>query len=341
MDLMMKINVENLNKGEKPIDNAPRLVLRNGQSCVPQHYLQYSHTLDSVEDIIADISFCKTYPIFVSRDSGNLYLQIGVVGFDNYKLAHKQKNPKIVFGRKWRIEPNLPTSEIIQTAFLAIKKAREHEIRELLTFKCKSKTTTPFNNHHDLPLMARNSEILEKPDSATPSLQDALECVHFDGGGFDLNNVQTLDCGAKVLTLHYTPNDNTGHNGLSKDPIMLILKRPTANTLYHALINEVIARSDRYVDETFKYKGFARFSHKVDVGAISQLSAELRQNPQALIRNKESSNFVKKFASERYDTDITRIPKLSDSPYGQKLRAQLSNLNLSNFDMLQKVQEHV
>jgi len=32
----------NLNTGERAIDNAPKLTLRNGRSCIPQHYLQYA-----------------------------------------------------------------------------------------------------------------------------------------------------------------------------------------------------------------------------------------------------------------------------------------------------------
>jgi len=174
----------NLNTGERALDNAPRLTLRNGRSCIPQHYLQYAHSRESVEALMNNVEFCDNYPIFVCEDAGGIYLQIGIVGFDNYKASKKQTGPKIVFGRKWRVEPNLPSSEIIQTAFLAIKKAREHELRELFTFNIGGKVTTPFNNHHDLPLMARNSDILSISPAQDVSLEAALSSIKFDGGIF-------------------------------------------------------------------------------------------------------------------------------------------------------------
>jgi len=336
----MKTSDINLNTGERAIENAPRLTLRNGRSCIPQHYLHYEHSVDSVEALISDVSFCARYPIFISQGAGGIILQIGIIGYDNYKSAAKQLGPKIVFGRKWRVEPNLPSSEIIQTAFLAIKKAREHEIRELLTLKIEGKTTTPFNNHHDLPLMARNSDIVMTPAHHIPSLETGLKALKFDGGSFALSDVETLRNGMTALTLSYAPKIACAHAEFSAEPIVLLLKTVTPNALYHALINEMIAISDRLVDETFTYKGFARFSRGTDAAAIAQLSADLRQNPKDVLKEKnEAKSFVKDFATERYDTDLTRIPQLTRSPYGQKLHAQLSAMELSNFDMLLKAQE--
>jgi hypothetical protein len=334
----MEYTSEELNQGERAIENAPTLTLRNGRSCVPQHYLQYSHTLTSVEAVIANIEFSKRYPIFISEDAGGLILQIGIIGFDNYRPTAKQAGRKIVFGRKWRIEPNLPTSEIIQTAFLAIKKAREHEIRELFTFSCDGKTTTPFNNHHDLPLMARNAEIVETPICAALSLDACLDLIRFDGGRFTKIDAQSLRNGLTAITIRLNMHQEDDYEDLSADPFTLLLKSLTANDLLHGLMRELIARSDAHVDETFCYKGFARFSAQNDVMAIAQLSADLRQNPEKILGQK-NSRFVKDFATERYDTDITRVPQLSNSPYSQKLHRQLSAMDLSNFDMLIKAQK--
>lgn len=329
------------NTGESAIKNAPRLTLRNGRSCIPQHYLQYSHTRKSVERLISDVDFCERYPIFVSEDSGGVVLQIGIIGYDNYKSAARQAELKIVFGRKWRVEPNLPSSEIIQTAFLAIKKAREHEIRELLTLKIESKNTTPFNNHHDLPLMARNSDILEKPALDISSLCMALQAVKFDRGLFDILDHEVLRNGLTALTLRFVPKTARSHEEFTTDPIVLLLKSLTPNALYHALISEMIAISDRFVDEAFYYRGFARFSRDNDATAIAQLSADVRQNPETLLEGSgKACNFVKGFDAERYDTDMTRIPQLTQSPYGQKLHDRLSAMELSNFEMLLKAQDN-
>ena len=331
---------ETLNTGEKAIDNAPRLTLRNGRSCIPQHYLQYAHSLASVEALITDIDFCTRYPIFVSEDDGNIILQIGIIGQDNYRSSKRSSSPKIVFGRKWRIEPNLPSSEVIQTAFLAIKKAREHEIRELFTLRLEEKTTTPFNNHHDLPLMARNSDILTKPALNTNAINIALDSVSFDGGVFNILDIQTLRNGFTAITLSYAAKTSDHHEEFTEEPIIILLKTVTPNALYHALMSEMIAISDRLVDETFTYRGFARFSRQNEVTAIAQLSADLRQNPKAMLESSHRADrFVKNFAAERYDTDLSRIPQLTQSAYGQKLYKRLSSMHLSNFDMLLKAQD--
>lgn len=328
------------NDGESAIENAPRLTLRNGRSCIPQHYLQYTHTRESVEALISDIEFCERYPIFISEDAGGIILQVGIIGYDNYKSASRQAGPKIVFGRKWRVEPNLPSSEIIQTAFLAIKKAREHEIRELLTLKIKGKNTTPFNNHHDLPLMARNSDILETPALQMSSLGVALQAMKFDQGHFKILDQEVLRNGLTALTLSFVPQSLGSHEEFTAEPIVLLLKSQTSNAFYHALIAEMIAISDRFVDETFYYRGFARFSRNNEATAIAQLSADLRQSPERLLQGSgQACNFVKSFATERYDTDLTRIPQLTQSSYSQNLHDRLSAMELSNFEMLLKAQD--
>lgn len=335
----MQLQTTDLNTGERAIENAPRLTLRNGRSCIPQHYLQYAHSRDSVEALISDIEFCERYAIFISEDAGGLLLQIGIVGYDNYKSAAKQAGPKIVFGRKWRVEPNLPTSEIIQTAFLAIKKAREHEIRELFTLSTDGKTATPFNNHHDLTLMARNADILQPSAPANISLTTALKAIKFDGGIFDVADKETLRNSLTVLTLNFLPKVAGTHSEFSQEPIILLLKDVTANDLHHALITEMIARSDQFVDETFRYKGFARFSRHHDVAAIAQLSTDLRQRPETLLQaSGKSEAFTQDFATERYDTDLTRVPQLTTSAYSQTLSMRLKKMNLANYDMLLQAQ---
>jgi hypothetical protein len=132
-----------------------------------QHYLSYQHSLQSVEQLLLDIDFDPRYPIFVSqadadlsaKTGSGLYVQVGIVGVDNYKSSDNGQE-KLVYGRKWRVEPQLPSSEIIQTIFLALKKAREHEIRELFRLEHKDKMTTPLNNHHDFPLLTNSRDRL-------------------------------------------------------------------------------------------------------------------------------------------------------------------------------------
>lgn len=111
-----------LQQGEQALEYAPSVKLKNGKNCIPQHYLRYEHTLESVQNIILNCHFNKSYLIFASSEGDNIYIQIGIIGYDNYISLSKQSQKKIVYGRKWRVEPELPTSEIIQTIFLALKK---------------------------------------------------------------------------------------------------------------------------------------------------------------------------------------------------------------------------
>ena len=140
-----------LQASEKPITNAPPVQLGNGEHCIPQHYLLFSHTRESVEQIVLNIEFHKNYLVFVCEDHTGIYIQIGIIGFDNFAPSDQRQQQKVVYGRKWRVEPQLPTSEIIQTVFLALKSAREHEVRELFKLTSECRITTPFSNHHDLP----------------------------------------------------------------------------------------------------------------------------------------------------------------------------------------------
>lgn len=62
-----------------------------------------------------------------------MYVQIGLIGRENYERGPAVRRRKLVYGRKWRLDADTPSSEILQTMYLAIQKAREHEVRELLT----------------------------------------------------------------------------------------------------------------------------------------------------------------------------------------------------------------
>ncbi|MFT5676749.1 MAG: hypothetical protein ACI808_002698, partial [Paraglaciecola sp.] len=56
--------------GETAIQNAPVHTLQPNTSCIPQHYLQFAHTLESLENILLDINYCDKYPVFACTDPG-------------------------------------------------------------------------------------------------------------------------------------------------------------------------------------------------------------------------------------------------------------------------------
>jgi hypothetical protein len=59
--------------------------------------------------------------------------------------------PLAWFGRKWRLSPHMTDGEIVQTAFLAVMTALEHEAREQFTFDGVS----VFDPHYDIHELVR------------------------------------------------------------------------------------------------------------------------------------------------------------------------------------------
>jgi hypothetical protein len=274
--------------GEVAMPHAPRVELPNGTSCIPQHYLSYQQTPQTISAIVADMHFDNHTPLFASADDHGMYLQVGMVGRENYDRSHVVRPQKLVYGRKWRIDADTPTSEIIQTAFLAIKKAREHEVRELLTIRdnASGKVSTPFSSHLDLPLMARNTDLVAAPDTHaqvphTTRIANFLEHVRFGQRQIAVQDVILRPHGVTLVDLklgtlplaRQAEGDLPEFNDLQ---FTVLLKTVNQSELLHEIIAAMVAHSDRQVDERFTYQGFARFSRTNAPLRIAQLSIATR-----------------------------------------------------------------
>lgn len=325
----------NLLAGEVPIENAPLVPISQQENCIPQHYLKFEHRLETVEQLILDISFSDRFPIFVGEENGQLYLQVGIVGIDNYQPASSQNKDKIVFGRKWRVEPQLPTSEIIQTAFLALQKAREHEIRELFKINQHDCVTTPFNNHHDLPLMAQSRDLIFPAPCESAELAGAeninewLDCIRYDQAKIKLIRFEKVASKKWLLGVRITPENSTKLSELNitdeSNEELILINEVTQNALYFAVMDLFLVKSNRYVETHFTFKGFNRFSREHEVSAIGQLSAMTRKREALNIKDE----FSETLEATNYQVDKSRMPILSNSPLGEKLRQQLLSLNIS------------
>lgn len=320
----------NLLAGEVPIENAPLVPISQQENCIPQHYLKFEHRLETVEQLILDISFSDRFPIFVGEENGQLYLQVGIVGIDNYQPASSQNKDKIVFGRKWRVEPQLPTSEIIQTAFLALQKAREHEIRELFKINQHDCVTTPFNNHHDLPLMAQSRDWMRPRLSSNPEspgiadVEGWLACIRYDHARLELSKFEKISENIWLIGLNIIPNEATTLPELVYSEEMIVVKELSQNVLYLTAMDRLLAMSNEYVEEYFSFKGFNRFSRQHSVLAIGQLSAKTRSREANKVRDK----FSEVFSEVNYEVDKSRVPQLTDSPLSRKITQQLASLNV-------------
>lgn len=267
-----------LNSAETPMPFAPSVELPNGEMWIPQHYLQYEQTVQTVSEILNDIEQLDHYLLFCGDDGSGLYLQAGSIGPDSYKDPVKRR---IVYGRKWRIERYTPTSEVIQTAFLALKKAAEHELRELVTVRDVSsgRNATPFSTHVDLPLMARFPELfVDNHVSSGETPDDWLQEVRFDGRAIRTKDWITRANGNAVVDLELVaPVRSTCRSNLGDLSFTVVLDKVSKTSLVHGVMNALIAYSDRRIDEMFRFRGFARFSQAVSPFLIGSLSLIARQ----------------------------------------------------------------
>jgi hypothetical protein len=318
----------NLLPGESPLREAPNIRLSNGANCIPQHYLAFEHDLHTIESVLLDIEFCDHYLLFACADLDGLYIQVGIIGFDNYVAPNIKQREKIVYGRKWRVEPQLPTSEIIQTAFLALQKAREHEIRELFRLHQHNYLSTPFNNHHDLPLMSQHSELFThiKENHVPENLRyfrQALQNVRYDHGSFELDNMTCLNGKKWLLDIKIHLNTKTSLPELCSsaltNSITILLERLSVNELYYELMDYLLKLSNRYVEEQFQYKGFRRFSRSNSVVAIGYLSSTVRHRGP----NKILDDFSNQLKAANFYVDQSRVPPLTNSKLSKKIAATL------------------
>lgn len=79
-------------------------------------------TYANVIAIIADIDY-KNWSFQLFDSHGHWFLQLVVPASDTYNNQEWKS-------RKWYISPHMVKSEVVQTAFLAVKTAEEHEMRE-------------------------------------------------------------------------------------------------------------------------------------------------------------------------------------------------------------------
>lgn len=316
-----------LRLGEKVMPKAPVVQLSNGDYCIPQHYLTYHHTLQSVEALICDIEYDPRYVVFASQDEASLYIQVGVVGHDNYQKLPQNSELKLLFGRKWRVEPELSTSEIIQTVFLAIKKSREHEIRELFKLSFNNSITTPFNTHIDLPLMA---EFYDQPQHTkaesseiTPQRQvsDILDCIDYDNSQFIVRDVLQRNNGLWLVDIELQTTAASSLPESDKQTLYLQVTDLSLNTLTRAMMQELIRLNDLHVDQHFSYRGFFRFDPAIDITDIADLSQQTRKHELA-------GHFASEFSKLNYEVDQMRIPTLKPGMLAQKYKAIIEKFQL-------------
>lgn len=311
--------------GEQPIKNAPVIELDNGAVCIPQQYLSYFHSVSTIEDIIANCSFDSGYVVMAGQDSLGLYIQIGVIGFDTFKPPRHQKYKKMVYGRRWRIEPYFPTSELIQTIYLAIKKAREHEIRERLKINVDGKYSAPFSSHQDLPLICSQFDSLSQcePEYTFDGFRRALlkitKKIQFDQSPLRVLNIEKRYGDQILVDIKFIASEWSDLPEICDAIITIIINKPSINLYLHELMDALIKQSDDYVADRFCYNEVPRFSKSVNPLKIAELSQRVRKK----LTQTEYREFYVRLKIHNDKLDQLRVPKLLSKTSSSNVRKKL------------------
>jgi len=291
----------------------------------PQHYYTYNQTLESLSSILTQISSLHNILLFAGEDNGNLYLQVGNIGHENYPYDDQSHPPKIVYGRKWRIDRDTPAPEIVQTALLAIQKVREHEVRELLVWRDPSTAaaSTPFSCHQDVQLIAgylrkRSSQTNEADLTSIDTLIPELTF-----GGRQLSVVTRIPLADSRCLLEICLSESTAKHRsfveFDDARVSLVLDGWSVALFLHELMDALIRISDIYTENTFMFAGIQRFNRQVDPRIIGKLSVLSRPYK----KHMADKEFLKSFSRMNYQVDKKRAPQIGAGLLSELNKAKL------------------
>lgn len=314
---------------ERVMSGAPRVSLPNGSSAIPQHYKTYHQTVSSLSAILSKIEFHSKVLLFTGLDQNGLYLQVGIVGHENYGQQVEPDLAKLVYGRKWRIDEDTPSTEVIQTAYLAIQKAREHEVREMLTLRNSgNKLSVPFSTHQDLSLMAKYQTRLKSTTNLdtnmSTQIEESLARIRFNKRAFIVDSVYSKRGKTFVdLTLESGKSENTANTVLPEFEhfdTTLILPDGSRDRFIFDLVETLIRQSNEFVSENFMYDGFARFSREYDPFAIADFSVASRPYK----KDMKDQRFARVFEDSNFAVDASRVPHIGTGSLAQENLSRLS-----------------
>lgn len=264
--------------GETPMPLAPVVRLHDGTARVPSQYLLFNQTLEAVQAVLDRIRYRHDILLFASTEDANpdrVYIQVGIIGMENYPYNATEHPRKLLYGRKWRVERDLPTSELIQAVFLAIKCVEEHEAREVFTYRGR----TVFNNHFDIPLMrewmAGQPGEVESRHESPEAVQALMDHARYHGCRVRVDDVAHRRNGRVVMDVVFErdeamPYFNPHLQGVS---LTVLCDDAKSSSLIYGLMDAILHYVTRHVEENFTLDDFARFSRSI---SVEQLRAFLR-----------------------------------------------------------------
>lgn len=318
--------------GGRLIRNAKPVTINAVGTHYPQHYYTYHQTAESLSNILSLIKAPAGFLLFSGHDHHGLYIQVGIIGQENYVRQGKPDIEKLVYGRKWRIDTDTPTTEIVQTTLLAVQKVREHEVRELLSWTDPQhgSKTTPFSCHQDINLLTlrfAHNEQTAAQHCNEAELQQLISQLRL--GSRSLQLLQVVPLGAGRLLVEVSVDaDATARDGfadLAQAPISVVLPRCDAGYFLHGLMDSIIQLSHVYCQQHFTFCGVARFARQIDPRLIAEVSRQSRPYKQHL----QDQNFAAEFERVNAAVDQQRAPHIGTDMLGhinRKLLAKSAGL---------------
>lgn len=299
--------------GGRLISHAKKVTIDTVGEIYPQHYYTYHQNVDSLSRILSLIQAPPGFLLFSGQDNNGLYLQVGIIGHENYVRDGKPDISKLVYGRKWRIDADTPATEVVQTTLLAIQKVREHEVRELLSWTDPDNgiRTTPFSCHQDINLLTlqfANAKTKSDPKNDVTELKKVIGEIHLAGRELKLHQVIQLSSGRLFVELTLGPalEGKDSFADLAHTPIGFVLPRCDISHFMHALMDQIIHLSNRYCQEHFSFCGVKRFSVAHDPRQIADVSRRSRPYK----KHMADKSFSDTFERVNAEIDKNRAPSI-------------------------------
>lgn len=296
----------------------------------PQHYYTYSQTLESLSKTLSLIQPPEGILLFCGNENGGLYLQVGIIGHENYVRDGKPDMSKLVYGRKWRIDTDTPTSEIVQTVLLAVQKVREHEVRELLTWTDPENNvpTTPFSCHQDINLLTlhfNNSTTNIPSGFDRVELDEIIKQIRIDKRELVVENVINLDFERILIDMRLSPleNFNNCFYEIGEHNITVIVHRFSVSGFMHELMDCLIGVSNKYCQDNFRFCGVSRFSRDRDpriIGDISRKSRPYKEHMADMV-------FSESFERVNSVIDRNRAPRMGNDMLANINKNKISKIS--------------
>ena len=149
-----------------------------------------------------------------------------------------------------------------------------------------------------------------------------MNSVAYDKAKFKLIDIQKRASGSYLIDIQVLAFFNGRIPELVNTTLTLLVDSLCCNIVLHELMTQLLLLSNRYVEEHFKFKGFARFSRQVSINSIAQTSIRMRSGAQTIA----SDSFKEVYKQNNYETDNKRVPRIYSGALGYAIQSRLEEL---------------